>query len=191
MSIIPSWLSYWTELQTQEAGTLPEDTGSASSEWEEKQGIEEFQELEDDSEDIDIIKEFLLESSENLDEIDQDLVALEKNPKDKNLLSSIFRALHTIKGTCGFVGFSKLESIAHVSESLLSKLRDDELQYNSDIASSLMSMVDSVRQILSCIENEGNEGDVNYSQLVERLTDLQNQDESTYFAPAAQENFRY
>ena len=59
-----------------------------------------------------IIGEFLTESYENLDQLDQHLVDLEANPGEKNLLASIFRTIHTIKGTCGFLGFSKLESIA-------------------------------------------------------------------------------
>lgn len=123
-----------------------------------------------------IVREFLIESYENLDQLDQDLVELEKNPTEKRLLASIFRTIHTIKGTCGFLGYAKLESIAHVGESLLSKLRDGELAYSHDLASALLQTVDAVRQILSCIDNERNEGDVDYSSLVERLTQLQ-QDE--------------
>src|SRR5262245_45018652 len=59
-----------------------------------------------------IIKEFLVESSENLDQLDRDLVALEKEPGDQEKLASIFRTIHTIKGTCGFLGFVKLEAVA-------------------------------------------------------------------------------
>ncbi len=62
----------------------------------------------------DIVKEFLIESYENLDQLDKDLVTLEKNPSDLKTLSSIFRTIHTIKGTCGFLAFTKLESIVHV-----------------------------------------------------------------------------
>ncbi|MFQ5451028.1 MAG: chemotaxis protein CheW [Nitrospinaceae bacterium] len=120
-----------------------------------------------------IINEFLVESYENLDKLDQDLVDLEKDPTEQSLLASIFRTIHTIKGTCGFIGFSKLESIAHVGENLLSKLRDGELTLNPAITSALLAMVDGVRQILSCIENEKNEGDVDYSQLISTLTCLQ------------------
>jgi two-component system chemotaxis sensor kinase CheA len=120
-----------------------------------------------------IINEFLTESYENLDQLDQDLVDLEANPKEQTLLASIFRTIHTIKGTCGFLGFTKLESIAHVGENLLSKLRDGELGMTPDIASALLAMVDAIRQILTCIENDRNEGDVDYSKLVETLTRLQ------------------
>ncbi len=120
-----------------------------------------------------IISEFLTESYENLDQLDQDLVDLEANPEEKSLLASIFRTIHTIKGTCGFLGFTKLESIAHVGENLLSKLRDGELEMTQDIANSLLTMVDAVREILSNIEDDRSEGDINYSDLVELMTYLQ------------------
>lgn len=119
-----------------------------------------------------IINEFLTESYENLDQLDQDLVELEANPEEVSLLASIFRTIHTIKGTCGFLGFSKLESIAHVGENLLSQLRDGEMKMNPQIANALLAMVDAVRQILSCIESERSEGDVDYSNLVDVLTKL-------------------
>jgi two-component system chemotaxis sensor kinase CheA len=119
-----------------------------------------------------IINEFIVESYENLDQLDQDLVGLEKNPGEVSILSSIFRTIHTIKGTCGFIGFSKLESVAHVGENLLSKLRDGELALDPPITSALLAMVDAIRQMLSCIEESQNEGDVDYSELIGTLTTL-------------------
>jgi len=71
-----------------------------------------------------IVGEFLMESHENLDQIDRDLVSLEQEPDSRDLISRIFRAIHTIKGTSGFLAFSRLEKLAHAGESLLSKLRD-------------------------------------------------------------------
>ena len=121
-----------------------------------------------------IVNEFLVESYENLDRLDQELIDLELNPSEQSLLASIFRTIHTIKGTCGFIGFSKLESVAHVGENLLSKLRDGEFSLNPEITSALLAMVDAIRQILGCIEDNQNEGDVDYSTLVETLTCLQN-----------------
>ena len=120
-----------------------------------------------------IIGEFLTESYENLDQLDQHLVDLEANPGEKSLLASIFRTIHTIKGTCGFLGFSKLESIAHVGENLLSKLRDGDLSMTQDIAHSLLAMVDAVREILSSIEKDRTEGDIDYSDLVKLIDNLQ------------------
>src|SRR3546814_20794247 len=75
-----------------------------------------------------VIGEFLVESYENLDQLDRDLLALEDDPDDRVVLGSIFRTIHTVKGTCGFLGFSKLEAITHVGETLLSKLRDGALR---------------------------------------------------------------
>ncbi len=116
-----------------------------------------------------IIQEFLVESYENLDQLDRDLVTLEQNPQDRDRLASIFRTIHTIKGTCGFFGFSKLESVAHVGENLLSKLRDGVLQLNPEITSALLALVDAVRTILSNIEGTGQEGNGDYGGLIETL----------------------
>lgn len=131
-----------------------------------------------------IVNEFLVESYENLDQLDQDLISLEQSPGDLNILSSIFRTIHTIKGTCGFIGFTKLESVAHIGENLLGKLRDGELALNPARTSSLLAMVDAIRQMLSCIENDANEGTVDYSGLVETLTRLQSDDGADTTEPA-------
>ena len=95
----------------------------------------------------DIIKEFLVESYENLDQLDRDLVALEDAPDDRNRLSSVFRTIHTIKGTCGFFGFNVLEAVTHVGENLLSMLRDGTKILDPEITSVLLRLVDSVRQM--------------------------------------------
>ncbi|MFQ5483339.1 MAG: Hpt domain-containing protein, partial [Nitrospinaceae bacterium] len=111
---------------------------------------------------------------ENLDQLDQDLVALEANPQETETLASIFRTIHTLKGTCGFLGFNKLEGIAHVGENLLSKLREGELPVTQETISTLLATGDAIRQILDSIEQDSNEGVVDYSELVATLTRLQN-----------------
>jgi two-component system chemotaxis sensor kinase CheA len=121
----------------------------------------------------DIVKDFLVESYENLDQLDRDLVVLEQNPTNRDILARIFRTSHTIKGTCGVLGFAKLESVAHVGENLLSKLRDGHLLLNPEIISALLAMVDAVRQMLATIEATGQDGDGDYSALIETLTQLQ------------------
>jgi two-component system, chemotaxis family, sensor kinase CheA len=121
----------------------------------------------------DIVKEFLVESHENLDQLDRDLVALETQPTSHEILSRIFRAIHTIKGTTGFLGFAKLESVAHAGESLLSKLRDGVLILNPEITSALLATVDAVREMLANIEATGQDGEGDYTTLIERLTALQ------------------
>src|SRR4051812_14944477 len=124
--------------------------------------------------DGDIIKDFLIESRENLDRLDRDLVGLEKNPNDKDSLAGVFRTIHTIKGTCGFLGFNKLEKVAHVGENLLSRLRDGQLTLNPEITTALLGMVDAIRQMLKEIDSTGTDGAIDYPELRESLTQLQN-----------------
>jgi len=120
----------------------------------------------------DIVREFLVESSENLDLLDRELINLEKDPGNRGTLASIFRTIHTIKGTCGFLGFTKLESVAHVGENLLSKLRDGELALNPEMTTALLAMVDAIRQMLASVEAIGNEGERNDQELIQTLTRL-------------------
>ena len=122
--------------------------------------------------DSDLIHEFLIESYENLDRMDRDLVALEKDPDNKETLASVFRTIHTIKGTCGFLGFSKLEAVTHVGENLLSKLRDGKLKLSAARTSGMLKMVDAVREILGNVEKTEKEGDGDYTALVAHLGDL-------------------
>src|SRR5277367_6141171 len=124
------------------------------------------------TEDDEIVKEFLVESHENLDRLDRDLVALEKHPSDREILASVFRTIHTIKGTTGFLGFGKLEKVAHVGENLLAKLRDGQLKLHPALTTALLAMVDAVRQMLASIEASGNEGARNDQKLLARLTSL-------------------
>src|ERR1700691_6172768 len=123
--------------------------------------------------DSDIVKDFLVESYENLDRLDRELIGLEKNPHDRDALSSVFRTIHTIKGTCGFLGFNKLEKVAHVGENLLTRLRDGQLTLNQEITTALLGMVDAVRQMLGSIEASGAEGGRDDSKLIATLTRLQ------------------
>ncbi len=129
--------------------------------------------------DAEIVKDFLIESYENLDRLDRDLVGLEKNPRDREALAGVFRTIHTIKGTCGFLGFSKLEKVAHVGENLLTRLRDGQLTLNPELTTALLSMVDAVRQMLKEIESTGSDGQVDYPELRENLTRLQQLPEET------------
>ena len=123
--------------------------------------------------DSDIVKDFLQESYENLDRLDRELVGLEKNPRDAEALASVFRTIHTIKGTCGFLGFDKLEKVAHVGENLLTRLRDGQLVLNPEITTGLLSMVDAVREMLKEIESTGKDGENAYPELLQTLARLQ------------------
>jgi two-component system chemotaxis sensor kinase CheA len=123
--------------------------------------------------DGDIVQDFLVESYENLDRLDRDLIELERNPQDHDALAGVFRTIHTIKGTCGFLGFSKLEKVTHAGENLLSRLRDRQLVLTPEITTALLTMVDAVRQMLKTIESSGQDGDNDYPELRENLTRLQ------------------
>lgn len=124
--------------------------------------------MDDDAE---IIAEFLVESHENLDQLDRDLVELEKAPGSRELLSSIFRTIHTIKGTSGFLAFNRLEALTHVGENLLSRLRDGEMEMTAHVAQVLLSMVDAVRALLEAVEANGSDaaGDADVDGVVAAL----------------------
>lgn len=132
----------------------------------------------------DIIKEFLIESHEGLDQVERDLVALEEDEAPE-LIARIFRAVHTLKGTCGFLGMGKLEGLAHIGENLLTKIRDGELHVTPDRATALLSMSDAVREILRCVEADGTEGDSDVSALQEELSRLLVADPAPASEPAA------
>ncbi len=107
----------------------------------------------------DILKDFLAEAKENLEELDQAFVELEQEPDNPELIKSIFRTIHTIKGTAGFFGYTTLEGIAHFAEDILSKLRDGVVQVNEEIIDMLLQAVDNIKAILASLEQEGKEPD--------------------------------
>ncbi|NAZ76720.1 chemotaxis protein CheA [Kineococcus sp. T13] len=113
-----------------------------------------------------IVQEFLVESYENLDQLDSDLVALEQEPGSRELLASVFRTIHTIKGTSGFLAFSRLESVAHVGENLLARLRDGQLVMTPVTTDVLLRMVDTIRALLSSIEASHSEDGVEVAEVV-------------------------
>jgi two-component system chemotaxis sensor kinase CheA len=118
----------------------------------------------------DIVEEFLVESHENLDQLDTDLVALEQEPDSRERLSSIFRTIHTIKGTSGFLAFHRLEEVTHVGENMLSRLRDGALALTPTRTSVLLQMVDTVRSLLASIEASGGEGSADVSAVVAAIS---------------------
>jgi two-component system, chemotaxis family, sensor kinase CheA len=121
------------------------------------------------TEDQETIREFLVESHENLSRLDQDLVELEKHPHDTDLLGSIFRTIHTIKGACGFLAFSILEAITHQAETLLSQLRDGQRELTPALVSLILETVDATRKVLAAIETSGKEGTERFEELTGRL----------------------
>jgi two-component system chemotaxis sensor kinase CheA len=119
-----------------------------------------------------IVAEFLVESHENLDQLDRDLLALEQNPGSREVLASVFRTIHTIKGTSGFLAFHRLEKLTHVGENLLSRLRDGRIELTEERTTALLKMVDSVRALLRNIEQANTEGDGDDSELIGVLSSL-------------------
>lgn len=119
-----------------------------------------------------ILKEFLVECAEGLGRLDQDFVILEKEPTDANLLGSIFRTIHTIKGTCGFLGLPRLENVAHATENILSLLRDRKMEVSRERITILLEAVDTLKEILAHIETTGLEPDKNYDDIREKLDAL-------------------
>src|SRR5579864_2669382 len=90
--------------------------------------------------------------------MEQCLTELEARPADAELLGEIFRAVHTIKGTTGFLGFARLEKLAHAGEHLLGSLRDGRLTVTSNLISGLLRLMDGLRAILALIQETGGEG---------------------------------
>jgi two-component system chemotaxis sensor kinase CheA len=131
-----------------------------------------------------IVAEFLVESYENLDQLDQDLLALEQNPASRDLLASVFRTIHTIKGTSGFLAFHRLEKITHVGENLLSRLRDGHIELTDERSNALLSMVDTVRALLTSIEQNGAEVEGDDSELLSLLSSLREDTPAAEAPPA-------
>lgn len=125
-----------------------------------------------------ILKEFLVETIENLAQLDLDLVTLEKDPTERETLARVFRTLHSVKGTAGFLGLPKLEAVAHAGENLLSRLRDGRLRFNADIATALLAGVDAIRRVLASIEATQKEGDDDYSAIIQRFQLLHQEGET-------------
>ena len=117
----------------------------------------------------DLLSEFLTETSESLDQLDLDLVKLEENPNDPELLGNIFRLVHTIKGTCGFLGLPRLESVAHAGENVLGKIRDGELEVTETAVSLVLEALDKIKSLLATLEETEAEPEGNDQDLIDRL----------------------
>jgi two-component system chemotaxis sensor kinase CheA len=103
----------------------------------------------------DLLAEFLTETNESLAELDLALVKLEQTPDDKGTLSLIFRLVHTIKGTCGFLGLPRLEHVAHAAENVLGRVRDGELAVSTGVITIVLSALDQIKSIVSSLGATG------------------------------------
>src|SRR4029077_13279761 len=117
----------------------------------------------------DLLSEFLTETNESISVLDGELVKLEQNPNDPELLSNIFRLVHTIKGTCGFLGLPRLETLAHASENVLGKIRDGELTVTPTAVTLILESLDGIKSILAVLEATETEPAGSDADLIERL----------------------
>jgi two-component system, chemotaxis family, sensor kinase CheA len=120
-----------------------------------------------------LTREFLIESQEGLDRMERCLTELETHPGDAALLAEVFRSVHTIKGTTGFLGFKRLETLAHAGENLLGLLRDGKLEATAPVITGLLQLLDGLRSILKLVEAEGGEGEQDDADLIACLEQLQ------------------
>ena len=130
------------------------------------------------TEDDEIVQAFLEESRENLDQLDRDLVELEARPRDPELLAQVYRAIHTVKGTCGFLGYDRLEALTHAGEDLLDALRSGRLLLDVEIVTSLLGLIDAVRAALARIDATGDEGPDAHRSTIAALTACLNRTDS-------------
>jgi len=120
-----------------------------------------------------LTREFLIESQEGLDRMERCLTDLEVRPQDTALIAEIFRSVHTIKGTTGFLGFKRLEKLAHSGENLLGLLREEKLIADGPTITGLLQLLDGLRLILKTIESDQNEGTDDDAVLIARIEELQ------------------
>lgn len=119
-----------------------------------------------------ILREFIIETLECLDNLDRHLVTLEESPRDTATLNEVFRILHTIKGTCGFLDLFKLEKISHCGESLLDEIRCGRIAVDAEVTTGLLCLVDTMRALVVSLETSGLEGETEVSTLAATLEAL-------------------
>lgn len=133
----------------------------------------------------DLLSEFLTETNENIGIVDAALVVLEQNPDDESQIDNIFRLVHTIKGTCGFLGLPRLEAVAHAGENVLGKIRDKELKVTADVVTIILEAMDIIKDVLEALEQTEAEPDGDDSDLIHRLNEVAYGKAETTAAPVA------
>lgn len=117
----------------------------------------------------DLLRDFLTESNENLGKLDNDIVELEQHPDDTGRLNGVFRTIHTIKGTCGFLGLVRLEGVAHAAENVLDALRAGRLSVQPALIGDVLAAIDCIKMVLQTLEETEAEPEGDDSALIERL----------------------
>src|SRR3954454_8018653 len=119
----------------------------------------------------DLLREFLTETGESLDTVDNQLVRFEQDPSDAKILDNIFRLVHTIKGTCGFLGLPRLEALAHAGETLMGKFRDG-MPVKAEAVTLILSSIDRIKEILAGLEATETEPEGTDEDLIEKLHEM-------------------
>lgn len=117
----------------------------------------------------DLISEFVTETTESIGLLDQEMVRFEQSPNDAGILSNIFRVMHTIKGTCGFLGLGRLEKVAHAGEDVLGKFRDGALPVTSEAVSLILQCLDRIRELIDALSQTGSEPEGDDSAVIAAL----------------------
>src|SRR6516165_10841687 len=116
----------------------------------------------------DLLREFLTETSESLDTVDNQLVKFEQEPNNAKILDNVFRLVHAIKGTCGFLGLPRLEALAHAGETLMGKFRDG-MPVRAEAVTVILSSIDRIKEILGGLEATEAEPEGNDRDLIDQL----------------------
>ncbi|MFC1673433.1 chemotaxis protein CheW [Pseudomonadota bacterium] len=132
----------------------------------------------------DLLSEFITETSESLTEVDLQLVEFEKDPSNAEILGNIFRLVHTVKGTCGFLGLPRLESVAHAGENVLDKYRDGKLEVTQDGVTLVLKCIDTIRGLVDELAETGGEPEGGDEELIAQLNALASGEAAPAAAPA-------
>ena len=169
-------LGYEAEDQKKEKEVQVEKSEEAPTQppTEEEQKIVESTGSEIGDEEKDIVYDFISESLDNLSEVEVKILNLEDNPEDMDSINAIFRAFHTIKGVSGFLNFSRINSLAHITENLLDKARNREMALDAEIIDTILESVDALRSMIENIKNtidsgRPSEGDHSYEELINKI----------------------
>lgn len=116
-----------------------------------------------------LLGDFLTETAENLQTVDNEIVLFERDPGNRDVLNNIFRLVHTIKGTCGFLNLPRLERLAHAAETVLGKVRDGQAEVSPAVVSETLAAIDGIKLILAALEATGKEPAGDDEALIVRL----------------------
>ena len=132
----------------------------------------------------DLLREFLTETGESLDTVDNQLVRFEQDPNNARILDNIFRLVHTIKGTCGFLGLPRLEALAHAGETLMGKFRDG-MPVKAEAVTLILASIDRIKEILAGLEATEAEPEGTDEDLIVQLHQMVEEGMQAMSAPAA------